>query len=167
MENNIKSLLYTFIFLTIQTFLIFTVYYLMPDFANSLDNVYQHPAGIWLIFLILLIYFIPTIIAIIGKHKYFLQITLLNIFFGFSILGWVGALIWATIKTYTEDKQNFVISNILIQIFSFIALTSFCIVDHNLYNYQRMDSIYNQNIQETLNAIKTIQEIKQNSGSNY
>ena len=79
----------------------------------------------------------------------------------------VGALIWATIKTPDKDKQNFIICNILIQIFSFVALVAYCTIDHKLYNYQRMDNIYNQNIQETLNAIKTIQEIKQNPGAGY
>lgn len=167
MENNIKSLIWLFILLIIQTFLVFTIYYFMPDFTTSLDHVYQHPGGVWLVFLTLIVYFIPSIVAIATKHKYFLQIVLLNIFLGFSVLGWVGALIWATIKTPDKDKQNFIICNILIQIFSFVALVAYCTIDHKLYNYQRMDNIYNQNIQETLDAIKTIQEIKQNPGAGY
>lgn len=167
MENNIKSLIWLFVLLIFQSFFIFTVYYFMPEFTTHLDTVYQRPGGVWLIFLILLLYFIPSFIAIASKHKYFLQITLLNIFLGFSILGWVGALIWATIKTPVMNKQNYTICNILIQIFSFIMLFSYCVIDHNLHNYQRMDAIYNQNIQETLEAIKTIQTIKHIPGGNY
>lgn len=45
----------------------------------------------------ILIYIIPTIVAYNKKHTNRLGIFLLNIFFGWTILGWIGALIWACI----------------------------------------------------------------------
>jgi hypothetical protein len=44
------------------------------------------------------IYFIPTIIAIARHHKHALAIFLLNLFAGWTFLGWVGALIWSLVS---------------------------------------------------------------------
>ena len=41
------------------------------------------------------IYFIPSFIAYRRKHKQTISIILLNFFLGWSLIGWVGALIWA------------------------------------------------------------------------
>lgn len=41
------------------------------------------------------LYGLPTIIAIRTKHPYQNGITVLNVFMGWTILGWVGALVWA------------------------------------------------------------------------
>ncbi|REJ83966.1 MAG: superinfection immunity protein [Acidobacteria bacterium] len=53
----------------------------------------------WAIGLLLgaVVYFIPSIIASKKKHPHVLPIVLLNLFLGWAILGWVGALIWAVI----------------------------------------------------------------------
>ena len=53
-----------------------------------------------LIFLVLgiLVYFIPTFIANKKNHTQKTPILLLNIFLGWTFLGWVGALIWACVK---------------------------------------------------------------------
>lgn len=166
MKNNHKSIICIFLLLLIQTFLIFTIYNIMPDFTTSLDRIYQHPAWVWLVFASLILYFIPSFTAITLNNKYSLQITITNAFLGFSIIGWVATLIWATIKPSAKEKPNFLICNILIQIFSFIVLTSFCIIDHNLYNYQKMDEIYKQNLHETMDAINTINEYYQKTGVN-
>ena len=49
-------------------------------------------------------YFIPSIIA---RNKVnFVPILLLNIFFGWTFLGWVGALIWAIIDKTPEEHQH-------------------------------------------------------------
>ena len=45
-----------------------------------------------------IIYFIPTIVAYSREHHNFTAILLLNIFAGWTLLGWVGALIWAVAK---------------------------------------------------------------------
>jgi hypothetical protein len=40
-------------------------------------------------------YFFPSIIAVCRRHHNTLAIFLLNLFLGWSGLGWVGALVWA------------------------------------------------------------------------
>lgn len=42
-------------------------------------------------------YFVPCFIAYKKNHKFKKQILLLNIFLGFSYVGWVAALIWASL----------------------------------------------------------------------
>jgi Superinfection immunity protein len=47
-----------------------------------------------------IIYFLPTVIAVKTKRKNKLGIAILNLFFGWTFLGWIGALIWSVL----EDK---------------------------------------------------------------
>jgi hypothetical protein len=44
------------------------------------------------------IYFLPSIIAYRRKHKNLLAIFALNIFFGWTLFGWVGALVWSLLR---------------------------------------------------------------------
>ena len=46
----------------------------------------------------LVFYFVPTIVAAARHHRNTLAIFLVNFFFGWTGIGWVGALIWAVIK---------------------------------------------------------------------
>jgi hypothetical protein len=41
------------------------------------------------------IYFLPIIVAVVRKKQKLLGIVLLNIFLGWSFIGWIIALIWA------------------------------------------------------------------------
>ena len=52
------------------------------------------------------IYIIPLIVAIKKKHPYKVPIILINIFLGWSFLGWVGALIWACILPEQNNTNN-------------------------------------------------------------
>lgn len=52
------------------------------------------------------IYLIPTYVCILRKVKQKAGIILLNIFLGWSILGWVGALIWASIAPAIKNKKT-------------------------------------------------------------
>jgi hypothetical protein len=45
----------------------------------------------------LVIYFIPTIIAIMRHHRNLLAIILINIFLGWTFVGWIVSLIWAIV----------------------------------------------------------------------
>lgn len=47
-------------------------------------------------------YFLPSFIAIVRKKKNVLPIFLLNLFFGMTFIGWLGAFIWALMY---EDKD--------------------------------------------------------------
>jgi Superinfection immunity protein len=48
---------------------------------------------------LLSLYFLPSMIAFGGDryHEHRVPILLLNIFLGWSMIGWVGALVWAVI----------------------------------------------------------------------
>ncbi len=50
----------------------------------------------------LFIYFIPSFVAHKKQHIQKVSILLLNIFLGWTFIGWVVALIWANLK----DKNN-------------------------------------------------------------
>ena len=51
-------------------------------------------------------YFLPTIIACIRKHTNVWAIFVLNLFLGFTLIGWVIALVWAVHKKeYVPRKK--------------------------------------------------------------
>ena len=49
-----------------------------------------HLFGIWSV-----MYFLPTIVAAIRSKRDLLAIFLLNLFLGWSVIGWIVAMIWA------------------------------------------------------------------------
>ena len=49
-------------------------------------------------FAIIVLYFMPIIIASSRKHKNLKMITLLNILIGWTGLGWLACLVWSFIK---------------------------------------------------------------------
>lgn len=53
-----------------------------------------------------LLYFLPVILAKNGGHKHTTAIGALNLLLGWTILGWIGALIWAlTSPTHTNTSH--------------------------------------------------------------
>jgi hypothetical protein len=54
--------------------------------------------GVLLFILSLAFYFVPTIIALVGKKRNALAIFLLNFFLGWTFIGWVVALVWSVTK---------------------------------------------------------------------
>ena len=54
----------------------------------------------WLIvvFVGLYIYFLPTVIARKKNNPNVVPIFLVNLFFGATLIGWVGAMVWATLS---------------------------------------------------------------------
>ncbi len=57
-----------------------------------------HPfAGIGLMFILpaIFLYFLPSILASTRRHPNFAGVLLVNLFFGWTFLGWIGALVWA------------------------------------------------------------------------
>jgi len=48
-----------------------------------------------LLLIIAIMYFIPTIIAVVRRRTNTVSIAALNIFLGWSVVGWVVALVWA------------------------------------------------------------------------
>jgi len=60
--------------------------------------------AIIMVFFGIAIYFLPTIIAASQKKKNTSAILALNIFLGWTIIGWVISLVWAF--TYEEKVNN-------------------------------------------------------------
>jgi len=56
-----------------------------------------------LIILLIALYFLPTIIAY-RRDNNFISIFLLNLFLGWTILGWLIALIWSTKDMPKKNK---------------------------------------------------------------
>ena len=51
------------------------------------------------LFVVLLpIYFLPAIIGIVRKKKNAIAIFVLDLFAGWTVVGWIGALVWACTK---------------------------------------------------------------------
>lgn len=48
---------------------------------------------------VILIYFVPTFVAFRRRHPQIMAIVVLNLFLGWTFLGWLGALVWAFVKT--------------------------------------------------------------------
>lgn len=62
--------------------------------------------GLPFIVLLLLFYFIPAIVAGNNKHSQTGAIFALNLFLGWTLLGWVIALVWACVKS--EPKETII-----------------------------------------------------------
>ena len=65
----------------------------------------------WLLLLIgLPLYFLPTIIAGIRHHPATIGVFLLNLFLGWTFLGWIGSLIWA-FTSGSRATQTVIVNN--------------------------------------------------------
>ena len=54
--------------------------------------------GAFGIVFVLFVYFIPTIVAANRQHRNLAAIAVVNLFAGWTLIGWVGALAWAFIE---------------------------------------------------------------------
>jgi len=53
--------------------------------------------------LILVVYFLPTLIAGTG-HPHRFAIFLINLFFGWTLVIWVGCIVWAVVQRGQRDR---------------------------------------------------------------
>ncbi len=51
-----------------------------------------------LIIVIIVLYFLPSLVAYFRQHRNIPAIFVLNLLLGWSVLGWVGSLIWSLAK---------------------------------------------------------------------
>jgi undecaprenyl pyrophosphate phosphatase UppP len=51
------------------------------------------------------IYFVPTLVAFNKEHRQKIAILALNICLGWTLLGWVGALVWSLIRDEHDDSR--------------------------------------------------------------
>ncbi|MBI4706869.1 MAG: superinfection immunity protein [Candidatus Omnitrophica bacterium] len=54
--------------------------------------------GLLLVVSIVVLYFLPTLIAFLRNHKNKLAVFLLNLLLGWTGLGWVVSLVWSVMK---------------------------------------------------------------------
>ena len=63
--------------------------------------------GLLLWALMLGVYLLPTIVAWVRDHRKLYAIAAMNVMLGWTILGWIGALIWAlTAKDLSSKKSR-------------------------------------------------------------
>ena len=66
-------------------------------------------AGLFLLVIIaavgMLVYFAPCLVASRRNHRNAMPIFILNLFLGWTFVGWVGALVWAMTDNTTEAKN--------------------------------------------------------------
>ena len=63
---------------------------------------------LFMAFISLAIYFVPVVIAYVRKHNNFVAICILNVFAGWTFLGWLAALLWSLnsdVEKYSDDEE--------------------------------------------------------------
>jgi Superinfection immunity protein len=65
-----------------------------PAFADSTGG--DPTAGLFVIGVTLAGYFLPAIIGFGREHQHGVPILLVNLFLGWTVLGWIAALVWAS-----------------------------------------------------------------------
>lgn len=81
----------------------------MDDIINNLEHTIGPIFLLLAIGIAFMMYWLPSIIALFRGHQNKLAIILINLFFGWTFLGWIGTLIWSFIdpsKTVVVVKQN-------------------------------------------------------------
>ena len=84
-------------------------------FLCSLSTVPMSEHGSWtdtlylalIPLLIIFIYFLPTAAAINGHHPNFNSVFVMNLFFGWTVAGWVVALFWSLRRPTLVEGANF------------------------------------------------------------
>ena len=61
---------------------------------------------------IICIYFLPYFVAKYRKHKNSTLIGFMNLIFGWSVIGWLAILIWASVTRATEPADPVIVVNI-------------------------------------------------------
>lgn len=61
----------------------------------------------WLVALVVLLplYALPTIIAFARRHRQRVAILLVNILTGWTMIGWLGALIWSLLPSRSTEEH--------------------------------------------------------------
>ena len=48
--------------------------------------------------LLLFLYFLPAFVAMVRQHRWEMSLVILNLFLGWTLIGWVAVLLWACIS---------------------------------------------------------------------
>lgn len=63
----------------------------------------EFAGGAGVLFILIALYFVPLLIAVKRNHRNMVAIVVINVFLGWTLLGWVGALVWSVMES-TEPK---------------------------------------------------------------
>jgi hypothetical protein len=76
--------------------------------AVMLENDVEWIAGlaIWILIVSFVLYFLPTMIAVARKHRNALPIFILNLFLGWTFLGWIVSLVWCFTAQDRDQNQR-------------------------------------------------------------
>ncbi|MCR6661027.1 MAG: superinfection immunity protein [Asticcacaulis sp.] len=81
--------------------------------ASSVAATPPNPvAGLFAAIIFMGMYFAPGIVATLRKHSAVLAIWAVNLFFGWTIIGWIWALIWALGHTFNKSQQNIIVTQV-------------------------------------------------------
>jgi len=59
--------------------------------------------GLIIVLIVIVPYFLPTLIAVLREHHNRLPIFLLNFFLGWTFIGWVASLVWSFTSPPPQD----------------------------------------------------------------
>ena len=62
--------------------------------------------GVAMFLIILLLYMAPSFVAGLRHHKNTNAITVLNLLTGWTLIGWVAALVWASTNNVHEQERH-------------------------------------------------------------
>lgn len=67
---------------------------------------YSNTVALIVFFVGLAVYFLPTLVASTRLHPNSKPIMLLNVFLGWTLIGWVGALVWSASKIDSQAANS-------------------------------------------------------------
>lgn len=63
----------------------------------------EGPIGLVIFLIVIVSYFLPTLIAVLREHDNRLPIFLLDFFLGWTFIGWVASLVWSFTSPPPQD----------------------------------------------------------------
>jgi 4-hydroxybenzoate polyprenyltransferase len=80
---------------------------MLPNLDPKLTSMLENASVSLLVTIVVvtvLIYFIPSFVALLRRHTYLKQVLVLNVILGWSTIGWVALLVWAFAGGEIPDK---------------------------------------------------------------
>ncbi len=74
-----------------------------PKLTSMLENA-SVSLLVTIVVVTVLLYFIPSVVALMRRHAYLKQVLVLNVILGWSTIGWVALLVWAFVGGEIPDK---------------------------------------------------------------
>jgi Superinfection immunity protein len=78
-------------------------YYRAGARTSTGDGILDNTTTVIVLLLILLIYLLPTLIAYSREHPRRAEIVVVNIFLGWTLIGWIAVFLWAALAPAEEQ----------------------------------------------------------------